>query len=38
MIDWIEMGRKTMNMLACGMWKDITKYYGLYREFEEMEE
>lgn len=35
MIDWIEMGRKTVDM-HCEAWQDIAKFYGLYIEEEEM--
>lgn len=32
MIDWTEMGRKTLDMLRCGIWQDIVETYGLYLE------
>ena len=37
MIDWVEMGRKTVDM-HCVLWQDIVRFYGLYREVEEKEE
>jgi len=33
MIDWVEMGRKTMDM-PCILWQDIVRFYGLDRETE----
>lgn len=32
MIDWVEMGRKTVDMLACEAWQDIVRFYGLHRK------
>jgi len=32
MIDWVEMGRKTLDMLTCEAWLGIVRRYGLYRE------
>jgi len=34
MIDWVEMGRKTVNM-HCVLWEDIVRLYGLDRETNE---
>jgi len=35
MIDWIEMGRRTLDMPRCEFWQDIVRLYGLHREAEE---
>jgi len=32
MINWVEMGRRTLDMLACEAWQDIARRYGLYRD------
>lgn len=37
MIDWAEMGRKTMDM-PCVIWQDIVNLYGLHRDLKEEEE
>lgn len=31
MIDWIKMGRKTLD-LKCDLWQDLADRFGLYKE------